>query len=220
MVSASLESYWFTANAHSFFLYFLSFFLLSLLSIFLPQCFFPSKVTPLLPSPSALPHPCVLWHPTPAQHGRGLAPAYSVLDLSHVTLTCYVLQGCRAVRGPLRKRAAFTSGRKQSKSRRGEGECVSVRVWVGRLCGWGIRKQYFKRWNSAIKSLTSRSVQTCCIVVGLRWKTFDQSSLIFLFFFFSPVPHIFLKSNWHAKMSSGLNLLSPSLPISFSLSPH
>ena len=63
--------------------------------------------------------------------GRGPAPAFSVLDLSHVTLTCYVLQGCSAARGPPRKRAAFTSGRKQSR----EAMCVCVCVCVcARVC--------------------------------------------------------------------------------------
>ncbi|KAG7226368.1 hypothetical protein INR49_013779 [Caranx melampygus] len=51
---------------------------------------------------------------------EGQPQHFSVLDLSHVTLTCYVLQGCSAARGPPRKRVAFTSSRKQSTTRRGE----------------------------------------------------------------------------------------------------
>lgn len=55
VVSASLESYWFTANAHSFFFYFLSFFLFSSrsspyfsLSVSFPLKLLPSFLLPLL----------------------------------------------------------------------------------------------------------------------------------------------------------------------------
>lgn len=127
-VSVSQESYCFTASVRSFFPHF------CFISLFPPlsspyicvTISFPSVSLSIRLLPRA-PHPCVVSHPDSCP-----GPAFGVLDLSHVTLTCYVLQGCSEARGPLRKRAALTSSssssRKQSETRRGEKESV---------CEWG-----------------------------------------------------------------------------------
>lgn len=130
VVSASPENYLLTTNIYSSLSYFISFcFCVPLLHI--PAIHSHSLsffAVSLCPSPSTLPHPCVLWHLS----WHSGEPAFCVLDLSHVMLTCYVLQVCSAAKGPLRKRAAITSSRKQSTARRGERLCLCVRG----LCGW------------------------------------------------------------------------------------
>lgn len=102
VVSASWKNYWFTANIHSLVLLSLWLFLLSSPPYHISIFAFRSPLSLLSVSVPLLFHTappmCTL---TPnSGSGRGLAPDFSVLDLGHVTLTCYVLQGCSAARGP------------------------------------------------------------------------------------------------------------------------
>lgn len=97
LLVVSAETYWFTAIIHPLpYLLYSSFCFFSLLITF------PYFQTALSLSLSRLSVPIL-----PHCHTHVffytlllLAPDYSVLDLSHVTLTCYVLQGCSAMKGP------------------------------------------------------------------------------------------------------------------------
>lgn len=189
VVSASWKNYWFTANIHSLVLLSLLLFLfssppyhisifpycspLSLLSVSVPLLFHTAP-----PMCTLTPNSRLWQRPGP----RLQRPRPQSCDAD---LLCFTRLQCSegASRGKgLRSPAAGN----KAPFGRDLGECVCVRVW--RLGGWGVgvlvwggvRKQYFKGWNSPIKSLTSRSMRFSmglCLNVLLRCCLPEMESL-------------------------------------------
>ena len=152
--------------------------------------------------------------------------AFSVLDPSHVTLTCYVLQGCSALKGgPPRKRAAFTSGRKQSAIRRGVCVCLCVCGYMG--VGEGGQEAVFQGMELHYKSLTWRSTEYSSESVFKRaalLSAWDGKSLIRATWVFSTWLTLDISTfidmlRWALALISSL-LLYPFPSSSPFLSPH
>lgn len=100
-----------------------------------------------------------------------------------MTLTCYVLQakGASEEKGCVHQRQET---KHSLEWRSGVCVCVGVCVWVGvggsQEAVFHEMKLHYKKFDIKKHGVFKRGhVQTCCVVVCLRWKVFDQSKLDF-----------------------------------------
>lgn len=154
----------------------------------------------------------------PTRRREGLALSLQCPRPQSCDVTCHVLQGCSAARGPLRKRAAFTSGRKQSKTWRGKVECM--RAWVSGETVWvGDQEAVFQEMELHHKKFDMKhyvvsgkaAFEHVCLVSAWEGRYLIKEVWIFFFFFFLTSWCGFFNCYWHAWMSSGLifSLLQP-----------